>query len=81
MYNQGIIIDVFKFERILTDTDKLYLTFGDKILSQGIFEHFLGYKKNDTVGSPHCLHWSVQLMSIKEQKSTDGSMIEIKLSL
>jgi hypothetical protein len=63
-----IIINDFKFERILTDTDKLYLTFGGKILSQGIFEHFLGYKKTDTVGSPHYPHWSVQLMSIKEKK-------------
>lgn len=51
-----ITINVFKFWRTLTDIDKLYLIFGGKILSQGISEHFLGHKKNDTVGSLYCPH-------------------------
>lgn len=53
---------------ILTDIDQLDLILGGKILSQGIFEHFLEHKKNETVGSLCCPHWSVQLMPIKEKK-------------
>lgn len=56
------------WSNVLTNIDEPCSIFEERVWFQDSPEHFLGDRKNNIFGNPHCLRWLIHLTSEKERR-------------